>query len=206
MRKAAFSLIAMTVLAFAALPLWREIPYAEALAQKGATAMVSILERRFERPRIEDWSGVTGLVVLGGNPPRYKEAFRLAEAYPHLRIVISGPSDYEMHIIARASPEVRARIVLEQKSLSVHRNTYGNAVFAAELIRPAPGERWLLVTSASHMPRAIGTFHKAGFPVEPWPVLDGAGNLDYKLRVALHEWFGLIAYRLLGRTDALLPG
>jgi uncharacterized SAM-binding protein YcdF (DUF218 family) len=184
---------------------WR---YGEAEVRRGAEALIAKLETRFDRPRIEDWSSVSGLVVLGGQPTklRLKETFRLAETYPHLRIVVSGPNDEEKGIIANVRPELRNRIVLELKSLKVHEDTYGNAVFSTELIHPAHGERWLLVTSATHMPRAIGTFHKAGFPIEPWPVLDTPGDLEYLLKTARREWLGLIAYRLLGRTGELFPG
>ena len=81
------------------------------------------------------------------------------------------------------------------------------------------GERWLLVTSAFHMPRSMGIFRKAGFDVEAYPVdwrmgtredlfaftnmsLDGLGRTD----VAVREWIGLVVYRLAGRTSDLLPG
>ena len=60
----------------------------------------------------------------------------------------------------------RDRIVLEDKS----RNTAENAEFTRRLVDPKPGERWLLVTSAMHMPRSVGAFRKAGFPVEAYPV------------------------------------
>ena len=48
----------------------------------------------------------------------------------------------------------RERVLLEDRA----RNTYENAVFSKQLMKPKPGERWLLVTSAVHMPRAIGCF------------------------------------------------
>ena len=58
------------------------------------------------------------------------------------------------------------RIIVERKS----RNTVENAAFTKQLVMPKPGERWLLVTSAMHMPRAVGVFRKAGFAVDAYPV------------------------------------
>jgi uncharacterized SAM-binding protein YcdF (DUF218 family) len=63
-----------------------------------------------------------------------------------------------------------------------------------------------LVTGASHMPRAIGSFRKAGFVVEPWPVYDLTVSGRPTMDVARHEWLGLFAYWAVGRTSALLPG
>ena len=60
----------------------------------------------------------------------------------------------------------RERLVLEDKS----RDTFENATLTARLVNPKPGERWLLVTSAWHMPRAMGCFRRAGVAVERWPV------------------------------------
>jgi uncharacterized SAM-binding protein YcdF (DUF218 family) len=59
--------------------------------------------------------------------------------------------------------------------------------------------RWLLVTGALHMPRAVASFEKAGFRIEPWPV-NGATSEASMVSSAVHEWIGLIAYRLLDRT------
>ena len=66
----------------------------------------------------------------------------------------------------RASASRATRVQLEERS----RNTVENALFTKALIDPKPGERWLLVTSAMHMPRAVGVFRQAGFPVEAYPV------------------------------------
>ena len=86
------------------------------------------------------------------------------------------------------------------------------------IVRPQPGETWLLVTSAAHMPRAVGSFRRVGWPVLAWPVGYRVGRLprfDLEQGVpdrlggidaALHEWVGLVAYYLLGRTDVWLPG
>ena len=59
-----------------------------------------------------------------------------------------------------------ARIIVEDQS----RNTEENARFTAAIVHPEPKQRWLLVTSAFHMPRAIGVFEKAGFDVVADPV------------------------------------
>lgn len=99
------------------------------------------------------------------------------------------------------------------------RNTMENAVNAKKIAAPKPGERWLLVTSAFHMPRAIGLFRAAGFPVEAYPVewltggwgdvidlqpslLGGFVDLD----IAAHEWEGLFIDWIVGRTSTLFPG
>ncbi len=98
------------------------------------------------------------------------------------------------------------------------RTTFENAVDLAALLHPRPGESWILVTSASHMPRAMGAFRAAGWPVLADPVgyktahslaVELAPTLPQRLDridAAAHEWMGLLVYRLLGRTDRLLPG
>ena len=58
------------------------------------------------------------------------------------------------------------RITLEQQS----RDTAENARSTRALINPQPGERWLLITSAAHMARAVGSFRRAGFDLEAYPV------------------------------------
>jgi uncharacterized SAM-binding protein YcdF (DUF218 family) len=109
----------------------------------------------------------------------------------------------------------RERLTLEAAS----RNTHENAIFSARLLKPQAGQRWLLVTSATHMPRAVGCFRKAGFDVVAWPVdyrtpprlgiasfnnslPQGLAGLDGIVR----EYLGLLVYYVTGRTDALVPG
>jgi hypothetical protein len=94
-----------------------------------------------------------------------------------------------------------SRVVLEIRA----RNTFENSLYSTDLIRPNASERWLLVTGALHMPRAIGAFRMAGFDVEPWPVDDLASNDPSLAKAALHEWLGLFVYWILGRTDSLFP-
>jgi hypothetical protein len=63
------------------------------------------------------------------------------------------------------------------------------------------------------MPRAIACFRHAGWNIVPYPagyldrgsgVFSLIGNL-HVFDVALHEWVGLLAYRLLGETDEIFP-
>ncbi len=149
------------------------------------------LEDRFPRPP-DDIPEPTGIIVLGGivgsptlprgaialtqDGERLTETATLARRYPNARIVVSGgtfgsrsDAETEAFIAKRFLADIgvdELRIVTEARSLS----TAENAAFTRELIMPQPGERWLLVTSASHMPRAVGTFRHAGFPVIPYPV------------------------------------
>jgi len=204
-------------------------------------ALMIPLEDRF--PRWDAARGAPdGIIVLGGaiSPDvsaardevalneaaeRLTVAAELARRYPAARIVFSGGSGALIYDEGAEAPFAlrlledlgipRARILLEDRS----RNTVENAIFSKALIQPKPGERWLLVTSAHHLPRAIGVFRKMGFPVEPYPVdwrtrgaadaLRPFATLGDGLRrsdTAVREWVGLAVYWLTGRSSALFPG
>jgi uncharacterized SAM-binding protein YcdF (DUF218 family) len=165
-----------------------------------------------------------GSVALNGSAERLTVTAELARRYPNARIIFTGGSASLDPTAPLEAPlavkEFEAlgvpheRITAEEQS----RNTIENAVFSHLLANPRPGERWLLVTSASHMPRAIGAFRAAGFPVEAYPVnwhtkgrrdaaelfasfTEGLAMTDY----AIHEWSGLAAYWLTGKTSELFP-
>lgn len=183
-----------------------------------------------------------GIVVLGGGidadlsmshgkavftraADRVVEAAALARQYPNARIIYSGGSanlidadareaDYAAAIFERLGV-ARDRLTMERRS----RNTKENAEFSKLLAAPKSGERWLLLTSAFHMPRSVGIFRKAGFAVEPYPVdwrTGGPGELLAfspfaldgleRTEVAVREYLGLVAYRISGRTSELFPG
>ena len=172
-----------------------------------------------------DLSTAHGVPVVRGAPDRIIRAAMLAYAYPNARVVFSGGSANLISNDAREADFAasifeglgiaKSRLIMERRS----RNTLENAEFSRDLVNPKPGERWLLVTSAFHMPRSVGLFRKAGFAVEPYPVdwrsgdrIDlaafssvGAEGLT-RTDAAIREWMGLIAYRLAGKTDQLLPG
>jgi len=165
-----------------------------------------------------------GSVALNGSAERITATAELARRYPNARIVFTGgTSSLDSNTPLEAPVAVKEllalgvahdRITAEEQS----RNTIENAVFSHLLADPKPGERWILVTSAAHMPRAIAVFRAAGFPVEAYPVdyrtrgRDDAARLHTSLPEglemtdhAIHEWAGLIIYRLTGRTTELFP-
>ena len=170
-------------------------------------------------------SNARGSLELDASAERIVAMLQLARRYPAARIVFTGGSP---NLIEGPEPEapiagdlledfgtMRARIVLESES----RTTAENATFTRQLVAPKPGERWLLVTSAFHMPRSIGAFRKAGFDVEAYPVdwrtrgwSDAFKPFDKlsaglaRVDVAIHEWTGLIAYWATGRSSELFPG
>jgi uncharacterized SAM-binding protein YcdF (DUF218 family) len=169
-------------------------------------------------------SPVRGEVALNEAAERMTAIAELARRFPDARIVFSGGSGRiifdgvsEASLAARLFESfgiAKERITLEDKS----RDTLENARFTKALVQPKPGERWLLVTSAHHMPRAVGLFRAEGFPVEAFPVdyrtrgaidlLRPFSTLGDGLRrtdTAMREWVGLVIYRLAGRTDALFP-
>jgi uncharacterized SAM-binding protein YcdF (DUF218 family) len=145
----------------------------------------------------------------------------LAIRFPTARIVLSGGVGDLINTQTVTESELgreflvqlgiaENRIAIDEKS----RTTAENAEDSLAIIKPKPGETWLLITSANHMPRAVGSFRAVGFNVVPYPVdfrtvgegIDwslggGLGKLD----VAAHEWIGLVAYWLTGRSTSLFP-
>jgi uncharacterized SAM-binding protein YcdF (DUF218 family) len=164
------------------------------------------------------------VVALNEAAERLTVAAELARRYPDARVLFSGGSGA---LIFGEGPEAefaireleslgvaRGRVLLEDRS----RNTVENAVLSKELAQPKPGERWLLVTSAYHLPRAIGIFRQAGFAVEPYPVDWRTSGVEDALRpfptvgdglrrtdTAVREWIGLLAYWLTGKSSELFP-
>ena len=130
------------------------------------------------------------------------EAVRLAGLLTHAQLIITGRGEKRWLDYAKQENIETGRLVYEPRS----RNTFENAQFAKAVLRPRSADRLILVTSASHMPRAVGAFRQAGFNVIPWPVKNAKPDRASSNAVAKHEWLGLVAYWLLGRTDALFPG
>ena len=135
-------------------------------------------------------------------------AVELARRYPNLRIIFSGGTNAlifgEEAEAAFAVRQLEAlgvpheRITAEEQS----RNTVENAVFSRLIANPQPGQRWLLLTSAFHMPRAIAVFRAAGFPVEAYPVdWRTTGPIDRGQAVSLRQRRSAANRRRRARVD-----
>ncbi len=201
--------------------------------------MVATLEDRFPVVKSID-TPVDGIIVLGGSVDQYLTQRRqqivlnngaermtsfvaLAKEFPEAKLVFTGGSGRldqthkEAETVKRfftlmGIPE--SRMIYEDQS----RNTFENGVFTHRLIKPKPSQRWILITSARHMPRAIGVFRNLDWELLPYPVdyftkgfkdeglhfnlINGLKSLHSGTR----EWLGLFIYRILGRTNEFFPG
>ena len=221
------SLLALDLLALVAL----------AMLPIGSLLLVP-LEERFLPPATLP-ADVAGIIVLGGSfdldvstargspalngaAERITAAVALARRLPRAPFYFSGGDNRLRPGVGREADFAKAifldlgvapeRLILEPDA----RTTYENAARLAKLLHPAPGQQWLLVTSAAHMPRAMGAFRRAGWSPTAYPV-DFRSDGEFALRephllpelanldAALHEWVGLVGYRLLGYTDELVP-
>ncbi|SNS34637.1 Uncharacterized SAM-binding protein YcdF, DUF218 family [Noviherbaspirillum humi] len=222
-RAAAFLLLALLPVAFFPVGEWLLFP----------------LESRFPaNPVLPE--RVDGIIMLGGaeraghssvwrqpeftaHAERPMAFIALARRYPQAKLIFSGGSgrlvdrDYREGEVARMlfaqiGPDP-AGVTFEIAS----RNTVENALYSKRLVSPRPGENWVLITSAAHMPRAIGVFCALGWPVIPYPVdhqswpghllrldLNLGANLA-ELDSAVHEWAGLVSYAVTRKTPAVLP-
>ena len=158
------------------------------------------LETRFTTTSLGPTDQVTGVIALGGSLARAREAARIASLYPGSKLIVTGASDQE-YAAALSYGLEPDRLIREPHA----RNTFENALFSKHLTKPRPGQRWILVTSAIHMPRAMGVFSALDFDVEPWPVFDGDGPAPSVAPAVQHEILGLVFYRALGRTKELFP-
>jgi uncharacterized SAM-binding protein YcdF (DUF218 family) len=161
--------------------------------------MVRTLEVRVPRAPIASGEAVAGIIVLGGDRNRLNEGLKLASEFPQAKLMLAGGGQ-PAEAFVRGTGIGEERLIFESKSTT----TFENAVFARALIKPKGEERWLLVTSAWHMPRALGCFRKAGLGVLPWPVERREPSPGVR-RMAEREWLKLLAYWVLGRTDSILP-
>ena len=192
------------------------------------------LENQFPRP---PWPAhVDGIVVLSGGENgavfsargvqapdpgegRLIASAELARRYPEAKLIYSGgiaPLEKGRLAEADVARAIYAemgippsRVIAERRS----RNTWENFLYSKEIANPKAGETWILVTSAKHMPRAMGVASKLRWKVVPWaadysttgrPETGDSWNDSLAARLwglenIMHEWAGLAVYRLTGR-------
>jgi len=208
----------------------------------GGGLLMRPLEQRFPETAFGA-AAPAGIIVLGGGVDEVATAERsegielgdpgerilallaLARRFPDAKLLFSGGfGGLEQSAVYSEARLVKDRIGaygLDADKLQIEshsRNTDENARFSAIEVRPQPGQVWWLVTSAFHMPRAIGCFRSAGFDVLAYPVdfrvraepvwLQWHGSVTEGLRLAdlaVKEWIGLAAYKLTGRIGSYFP-
>ena len=197
--------------------------------------LIRHLESQYaEMPPDADLQAYTGMVVLGGSTEtsfvvvahsqpllndaaeRMTAPLAMLRKNPHLKMVYTGGGTAKgVGVISEAQ---RAKIFFDSVGLTepgvkyegASRTTHENATLTAKLPGVDITQRWLLVTSAWHMPRSMATFTKAGWNVTAYPVDFRTGlstpwneySLGSGLRswqLALHEQLGWLAYRMTGR-------
>jgi len=200
------------------------------------------LEDRFP-PLAELPAQVDGIVILGAGRqaspasrdraesyPKDLVAFAdLARHYPRAQLVFAGGAPLReggAYREADAAHEMFTAMGLDMGRLAFDRNSrntyenvvYGHAIAVSSLLGRPLG-KWILVTSAAHMPRSVGLFRGQGWDVIPDPVdfrtrsdrleegsaLSFSDNLD-QTSVALKEWLGMLADCCLGRSPTCFPG
>ena len=224
--KILLSLSALAIVAVCVLPL--------------GTLLLAPLENRFPSPpKLPDH--VDGIICLGGAENAYLSSFtgqaevgaaaerylgfiRLIRSYPDAIRLFSGGSGSLSHQDFRDADVAKMAfedLGLDSSSViyeSCSRNTYENGKSSKAAVNPKPGQNWIFVTTAAHIPRAVGVFRKLGWKVIPYPVdhvgsqnmpvklsMNFSGNLD-RLKWAVREWTGLTAYYLTGKTSEWVPG
>jgi uncharacterized SAM-binding protein YcdF (DUF218 family) len=198
-----------------------------------------LLESRFP-PWDASGGAPTGFIILGGSidpdisaarnevsltdaAERLTVAAELARRYPSARIIYTGGNGSLFGGPLEATYATRLltsfgippqRIETEARS----RNTLENAIYTKAMLAPKPGERWVMITSAFHMARAMAAFRGVGFDVEAfpvdwqtgdgrnflWPFRSFVGGLE-TTDAAAREFLGLLSYRVTGRSHELFP-
>ena len=162
-----------------------------------------------------------GQPSLHGGGERLTTFVWLARVYPDAVLLFTGGSGSLTDQKNKSSGV--ARIIFSQLGLDLERiqfesdskNTAENALRSYELIQPSPDQRWILITSAFHMPRTVGLFRKVGWNVIPYPVdfrTTKRAGLSFNLQnigsfsQGIREWIGLLVYRTFGKTSSFFPG
>ena len=223
--RACLALAVMLPLAYGLLPL--------------STPPLQWLENSHSVPAL-DQGNVDGIIVLGGHTSsgqlserrnqaqqnqaadRLTKGLMLHREHAGSTLIFTGFSGKLVHTgwsEAETTRRILAELGVPEAGIiyeTTSRNTYENAVNSLDVAVPQFGSRWVLVTSAAHMPRAVGAFEAAGWKnITPYPVdfrtaaeETAIFDLRYGIENArdwLHEYVGLAVYWLTGRSTILFP-
>ncbi len=203
-----------------------------------STAGIMLLENRFNIPDLSH-RPITGIVVMGGHMgdgltamqrsqiqqndgDRLSKGFIIQRRHPDAKLVFAG---YSSKINPKGWTEAQMiRNMLEEMGLkndkiefeTQSRNSFDTAEKIRDIYNVKDSGEWVLITSASHMPRAIGAFRKVGWEnIIAYPVdfISGTSHNHYfslatgtnRVRLLLHEIVGLLVYRMTGRSSTLFP-
>ena len=154
-----------------------------------------------------------GQVPLGSAAERITAPIPMLRKFPNLELIFSGgegrldPKGTSEAELAKVFFEEQgvdmSRVTLESKS----RNTRENASLVAKLLGERCKKPWLLITSASHMPRSMAAFEAVGCNVTAYPVdFQTSGKTswtEYSMissltswQTALHEYLGIFIYQI----------
>jgi len=152
-------------------------------------------------------------VSVNGSAERLIESVKIIKEFKNSKIIFSGGLGHsESAKFFYKKMEINTdRIIFENKS----RNTHENIIFSKDIANPKNNEKWLLITSAYHMKRALNIGLKNDWDFIPYAV-DFKTRKKYKFKPsfnflynlnsfhqASHEWLGLISYYLMGRTSEI---
>jgi uncharacterized SAM-binding protein YcdF (DUF218 family) len=160
--------------------------------------------------------GASTQVLSESSALRSLEGVRLYRELDHPWVIVSGGTNEKAGLTTAESGAMRdllldngvpaGRILVESGS----QDTHDQALKIPALLAAYDIERFVLVTSPTHMLRALLSFEKAGLDPIPvlanersstqppgFPILPSLSALDQS-RTALREWMGLVYYALRG--------
>ncbi|MDT8390363.1 MAG: YdcF family protein [Lentisphaeria bacterium] len=205
-------------LAFSGCLLFCSFPYPAFLLEK---PLLTWADRLAAAAEINERDGALVIFVLGGgisNKTGMPSSYTLARIAHGVDLYYKHPDAYVlfsdgglagqnktgwMMTYLEASGIPRSRVLLEDQALSTQQNIInGKKLLEAKNLN---SQNIVLITSASHIPRAVLTARKYGLTVIPEPVPEKASLTCYpswhstvRLSAVLHEYLGILGYKLLG--------
>ena len=144
---------------------------------------------------------------------RLIEGIRIYKKYSHVKLILSGGRGFDSIPTADVMAHVAKELGVDENDIILEA-TSQDTKDEAQLIKPlVRDDHFILVTSASHMPRSIALFKRQGMNPIPAPTghlvirkqgvspssfFPGAGSL-LKLEMFFHEYLGIAWAKLRGQ-------